>query len=241
MLSQGNVDYAHRSTGFPTWHRLYLLWFEREIQHVYEDFELFYWDWTDFSLLEKLFTKTHLGISDINGTVTGDIFDDWRTYCWKKDSHDYNICNPIEPDIDPCDENLMLFRKLHRCPTPKMSKDSETSSIKNVCEDETRWPKLKAVEDILDIDIYDAPDYRFAPNSFRNNMEGFESGDHLETTCADDRMCMCGKDYKCTCAMTDAGCNGDKAPLRLKLHNFVSIIIYNCKQYEPRLLLVNSI
>ena len=123
---------------------------------------------------------------------------------------------------------MMLNRKLHRCPTPVMNTDSDASSIKNVCEDETRWPKRIEVEDVLNINIYDKSDYKFGPNSFRNNMEGFESGDHLNATdleCADDPMCTCGSDSKCTCAMSDAGCTGDKAPLRLKLHNFVSIII----------------
>ena len=30
-----NMDYAHESTGFPTWHRQFLLWFEWEIHIIY--------------------------------------------------------------------------------------------------------------------------------------------------------------------------------------------------------------
>ena len=29
-------DYAHESTGFPTWHCQFLLWFESEVQYMLE-------------------------------------------------------------------------------------------------------------------------------------------------------------------------------------------------------------
>ena len=46
-------DYAHESTGFLTWHRQFLLWFEWEVQYMLEsmgrdDYYMFripYWDW----------------------------------------------------------------------------------------------------------------------------------------------------------------------------------------------------
>ena len=48
------ADYAHEATGFPTWHRQYLLWLEWELQYMlretiqldtYYTFRLHYWDW----------------------------------------------------------------------------------------------------------------------------------------------------------------------------------------------------
>ena len=45
--SADELDYAHEATGFPTWHRLFLLWFEREMQILLRDdnFTIDYWDW----------------------------------------------------------------------------------------------------------------------------------------------------------------------------------------------------
>ena len=52
-ITLAEVDYAHESTGFPTWHRQYLLWLEWELQYMlnangysnYYMFQLHYWDW----------------------------------------------------------------------------------------------------------------------------------------------------------------------------------------------------
>ena len=85
-------DYAHEGPGFPTWHRLLLLWLEREIQMVTEShkFRLPFWDWSNPSEREILFQSDRLGENvkkTVNGVgvtvVEGDLFTNWKTYCWE--------------------------------------------------------------------------------------------------------------------------------------------------------------
>ena len=90
------VDYAHEGTGFPTWHRQFLLWLEREIQVAIDDieFRLPYWDWSDPDQREILFKSDRLGENVKDTTfpdlkrrvvVKGELFDNWDTYCWTVD------------------------------------------------------------------------------------------------------------------------------------------------------------
>ena len=78
------TDYAHEGTGFPTWHRLFLLWLEREIQIEISNhtFRLPYWEWSDPSQREIPFTRDRLG-ENVEGVVQGDLFTNWDTYCWE--------------------------------------------------------------------------------------------------------------------------------------------------------------
>lgn len=56
-------DYAHEKLGFLTWHRLFLLWFEREIKIELDkpDFRLYYWDWRGGKDIDKLLTRDRFG------------------------------------------------------------------------------------------------------------------------------------------------------------------------------------
>ena len=91
VLHTGNSpnenDYAHEATGFPTWHRLFLLWFEREMQIFLQDenFTLHYWDWRDSNQRRSLFQSNRLGEHNmVTSAVTGQLFDNdgWQTVCW---------------------------------------------------------------------------------------------------------------------------------------------------------------
>ncbi len=103
------VDYAHQSTGFPTWHRQHLLWLESEIQWMlksqgeydYHTFRIHYWDWRRGSRSHELFQMNKLGrsITNQNGQsqVSGDLVSDgWDTICWYNGSGNAKgtICNP---------------------------------------------------------------------------------------------------------------------------------------------------
>ena len=171
------MDFAHEGTGFPTWHRLFLLWIEREIQIAIDDhlFRLPYWDWRDPSQREILFERDRLG-ANVNGSVEGDLFgENWKTVCWVDTSSEVNapipICNPTIPD----------GQNLRRCP-----------SDDHCDKDHPNWPSYEDVDKAVSIDSYDTSPYnRFVTDtdeSFRNYMEGFITA--LGSECdKDDTLC----------------------------------------------------
>ena len=166
----GAVDFAHESTGFPTWHRLFLLWLEREIQLLVGDttFALHYWDWRDSDQRRAYFTEDRLGRSN-NGNVEGTLFEDWSNTCWNEVT-DKN--NPV-PICDP----TQSARDLRRCP-------DET-----VCDSDTNWPTSRDVDGAVSIEDYDmSPFNKYIGKdmSFRNTMEGFVS---QSGSCTDDDLC----------------------------------------------------
>ena len=171
------MDYAHESTGFPTWHRLFLLWLEREIQVVIKDhtFRLPYWDWCQPSQREILFRRDRLGENVNNGgvmTVNGDLFDNgWDTFCWE------NISGATST-IPICDPTVSSNEVLRRCPNATL------------CEkDNDQWPSADDIDEAVSICAYDASPYDRCvtekETSFRNYLEGFIAKD----SCADDSMC----------------------------------------------------
>ena len=172
-------DYAHQGTGFPTWHRLYLLWFEREIQIETGDpmFTLHYWDWRDPEQREALYTRDRLG-ENVNGTVMGTLFENWQTYCWQ------NIVPLIQSGISPipiCDPTVPSNETLRRCP------------IDTLCSKESpNWPTYNDVNDVVSIQAYDALPYDLrvlgSDTSFRNRMEGTLAEPGVD--CGNNTMCF---------------------------------------------------
>ncbi|KAL5509473.1 hypothetical protein EMCRGX_G004856 [Ephydatia muelleri] len=77
-------DYGHEASGFLTWHRILLLWFEREIQIMINDdsFSLPYWDWTKPENRKSVLSNDWYG-SSVNGNIQGR-FAAWQTICWNK-------------------------------------------------------------------------------------------------------------------------------------------------------------
>ena len=161
LHADGGPDYAHEATGFPTWHRLFLLWFEREMQHFLNDdnFTVHYWDWRDPDQRTSLFESNRLGAHHPqNSTVTGDLVNGWRTICWyngsggvSRPSANQNICDPRN-DTGP----------IQRCP------DKERCAANY-----TGWPTYQDVQDAVNMTQYDMPDYNAFSTGFRNYMEGF--------------------------------------------------------------------
>jgi tyrosinase len=165
------TDYAHEGTGFPTWHRLFLLWLEREIQIEINDhtFRLPYWEWSDPSQREILFTRDRLG-ENVEGVVQGDLFTNWDTYCWEE---------MMSSPVPICDPTVSSGETLRRCPNPTLCK-----------MDNPNWPTTADVKDAISIDTYDAYPYnrsvKGVDTSFRNYMEGFIVD---PDTCVEDTLC----------------------------------------------------
>jgi len=162
--SPNENDYAHEATGFPTWHRLFLLWFEREMQIFLQDenFSLHYWDWRNPKQRRSLFQSNRLGEHNMfTSAVTGQLFDNdgWQTVCWYNGSggvsrpEPHRICDPRD-NTGP----------LQRCPN------------KTTCEaNYTGWPSSDDVKAAVNEQDYDISGYnKFSHGGFRNLLEGFK-------------------------------------------------------------------
>ncbi|KAG8430822.1 hypothetical protein GDO86_019959 [Hymenochirus boettgeri] len=155
-------NYAHQGPAFPGWHRLALLFLERQIQLMTgdEDFALPYYDWRG----EKncsICTNDIIGDNDEQGNLhPNSHFSSWRAICSGYDYPDA-YCPVVE-------EHQM--EKLLRKPG--------TDPVSN------RLPSFKDVEDTLRWRDFDtAPYNETARRSFRNALEGFlrpSDGETLE-------------------------------------------------------------
>ena len=209
-------DYAHESTGFPTWHRQFLLWFEWEIQYMlkskgeddYYMFRIPYWDWrkekqtddnTPFKSNRLGDTVNRNGFPQVHGDLYSDFLNNWQTVCWQKPKT-YGICNPQE-----------TTGNLQRCP------------LKESCDSKNKlWPSSNDVERALSLKEYDNPPFDWtATKSFRNQLEGFMllSNDKFQT-CRDNGLCKCDVgSFNCT-ESSDGIHPGN--PTQRLLHNSVS-------------------
>ena len=68
VKKESDMDFAHDGQGFPSWHRLYLLAWERTLQEIGndEEFALPFWDWTGNpnQCDPAIFFKEFLGVTD---------------------------------------------------------------------------------------------------------------------------------------------------------------------------------
>ena len=151
-------DYAHEEVGFLTWHRLFLLWFEREIQIELNkpNFRLYYWDWRGRADIENLLKEDRFGRST-NGDVTGN-FEDWETVCWEKNSTVEN-CDPNADDNN-------TYKTLRRCPTEDYCFSSNSIAL---------WPSKEDVNVAVGKDTFDSSPYNTnTASGLRNYLEGFK-------------------------------------------------------------------
>ena len=210
LHADGGPDYAHEATGFPTWHRLFLLWFEREMQILLRDdnFTIHYWDWRYPNERTSLFRTDRLGAHDTQtiSRVTGDLVNGWRTICWYNGSGDVsrpranqNICDPRN-DTGP----------LQRCP-------NKTHCAANYAG----WPSSQDVQDAVGMGQYDMPDYNAFSIGFRNYMEGFLVVDQCDNET--DR----GRDL-CNTKII----NGMEEKVQRLLHNTVSCELCVINSYQ---------
>ena len=188
------VDYAHDTTGFLTWHRQYLLWFEWEIQYMlksmnrqdYHTFRLSYWDWRYSMQTESNspFKHNRLGMTvESEDTarlpiVKGRLFNHgWNTICWFPEiMPNFTIAEPV------CNPN-MPGRVLQRCSTVSQG-DPSPCAYNN-----PNWPRIQDVNDALMESKYDVSPYDvFSNGGFRNSLEGFQIVDS-DCNAETDRFC----------------------------------------------------
>ena len=93
------MDFAHQGQGFPTWHRLYLLAWERALQEMSgdEDYAIPFWDWTESEKC-KICSEELLGNTSSNGDVVGKYFEDWLTICYPLETNGTNNSNLCDPN-----------------------------------------------------------------------------------------------------------------------------------------------
>ena len=162
-------------------------------------FRLPYWDWSDPSQREILFKEDRLGenVKEVNTegktvrVVKGELFTDWKTFCWE-DTSGRSFPIPI------CDPTVSSDEKLRRCPNDTLCK-----------MDNPNWPSEMDVEHAVSIKTYDAKPYdRYVEGddtSFRNFMEGFI----VKSDCGSDTLC------------SDPKKNNTIPAITRKLHNTV--------------------
>ncbi|XP_073466349.1 tyrosinase-like [Aquarana catesbeiana] len=147
------TNYAHQGPAFPGWHRLGLLFLERQIQLLTgdENFGLPYWDWRGDKNC-SICINEYLGDSDMQGYLSPySHFAFWKSIC---SGYNYDEAYCLGAD----DQNQM--EKLHR--KPGFNPDSPN------------LPTAQDVEDTLKWKDFDSPPYnRAATRSFRNALEGF--------------------------------------------------------------------
>lgn len=156
------IDVAHEGQGILTWHRLYLLFFERSIQKLTRDetFTVPYWSWTENKDKCTICTKDHLGVTDLKtGRVTGKYFAAWNVICTADQTHELTrMCN--SSDERPWLERLKGNER----------KEKEAKGFTMT------FPTLEDVNFALRFETFDLPPYsKESSCSFRNIMEGFAS------------------------------------------------------------------
>lgn len=214
------ADYAHQASGFPTWHRQYILWFEWEIQQMlrtmgrenYHTFRTHYWDWRRETQItshgtDEIFLESRLGMTRPNEAgqpqVYGDLYTNgWNTVCWYGGSG-----NVMEPRGTICDPSVNTGPLL-RCPF--LPEDPCNSTNHD-------WPNITDVNVALSKPEYDTEPFNKTAtvDSFRNFMEGND----IEISIPD-----CRRNRLCACEVGGPNCEGADAstPILRRLHNSVS-------------------
>ena len=153
------IDFAHEGQGFPSWHRLYMLQWERTIQELANDttFTVPYWDWTENQHKCEICTEDFLGVTAEDGTVKGKYFNDWHIICTA--SQTAGLTKMCDPEVRK--------RGLERM----TDEERENRTIKG---DTMTFPTKKEVNFALRFEAFDVPPYNKETScNFRNTLEGF--------------------------------------------------------------------
>nr|XP_046246308.1 tyrosinase-like [Scatophagus argus] len=147
---------AHRGPAFLFWHRVFLLFIEREIRELTgnQDFYIPYWDWTRTNHC-NICTNQYFGGVGQDGRIDGaSLFSKWKTICPFQES--LGIICIHSGDSDPAH----LTRNPGKDPIYKTLPTSED------------------VEETMARSLFDTSPFDITSrNSFRNTLEGFEIPD----------------------------------------------------------------
>ena len=98
--NESDIDFAHDGQGFLSWHRLYLLAWERTLQEINKDeeFALPFWDWTENTTGcdPAICSEKLLGVTDqTTGIVRGKYLNDWYVLCTRERTD--SLTKPCDP------------------------------------------------------------------------------------------------------------------------------------------------
>ncbi|XP_038641681.1 tyrosinase-like [Scyliorhinus canicula] len=143
--------YAHRGPAFPSWHRLYLLSFEREMRNLTgdRDFYLPYWTWAGQQSCDVC-TDNLFGSNDAQGFLNPNSrFRNWLTFCSGEGVHELDfglVCPPgatlrirRHPDVNrglgglPSRQDVKLSLQLHSYDSTPYN-ERALSSFRNTLE-----------------------------------------------------------------------------------------------------------
>ncbi|XP_058867639.1 tyrosinase-like [Acipenser ruthenus] len=143
---------AHEGPAFPFWHRMFLLFFEREVREMTSDDSFFipYWNWTKTDHCD-ICNNDYFGESNATGLISPQSqFSKWKPIC-DKDNNSLGII---------CIQDL-----------------KESSILRNPGGDPTSntLPTSSDVQKTIEVSEYDVREYnRSVKHSFRNTLEGYD-------------------------------------------------------------------
>lgn len=149
------TNYAHGSSAFPCWHRLWLLFFEWQMQRCSgnEDFGVAYWEWENDEDCEVCNNKFFGSNSNHGGIDPFSPFSIWRLAC--PINYPNTVCV-----MDECP-----------CERPKLTRTAGLSGyVKATMSDVYRCKNMTN---------YDTPPWGRSASGFRNCIEGLHDGVHV--------------------------------------------------------------
>ncbi|XP_035658179.1 tyrosinase-like [Branchiostoma floridae] len=161
-----SLDFAHKGPAFTTWHRAYLLEFERAVQVVNNDpdWTLPYWDWSAAEDNQcDICTNEYVGANDTDGNLdSGSVFASWGIICANLSSFDEEI---RRNHTKPCDVTEVLG---------KLNRNPGQADLDRFGESMNHLPLVTEVDFALRFAAFDTRPYNRNSNcSFRNLLEGY--------------------------------------------------------------------
>lgn len=158
-----NYDFSHKGSGFPTFHRLLMLMWERELQKLAGDdtFTIPYWDWVEQGQYCSVCTNDLFGALNLSDPL-GHIDRRSPFHKW------YSLCEMAgSPNVWHVQNTSSLFCRL--CdPTRQFAGIVRRSDPHN-----PRLPTLQEVDRTLSLANYDNKPYnKYSGVNFRNCFEG---------------------------------------------------------------------
>lgn len=163
-ITDAAIDFAHDGQGFASWHRLYMMAWEKTIRELTgdEDFALPYWDWTANPECDpKICSEELLGVTkQDDGVVKGKYFKDWYVICTSDQT------NSLTKMCDPRDKKRGLERFTKKQRDEKAKNHGFTMTL----------PTKEEVDFALRFEKFDLPPYNKESScNFKNILEGYAS------------------------------------------------------------------